>query len=69
MHGWGGPLLGGAYKYACIHGSYCSCWVSNVAVAIVAAVAAVAIAAAVVGCIIFLKELTTADQTQTQKKQ
>ena len=33
-------------------------------VAIVAVVAAVAIAAAAVGCIIFLKELTTADQTK-----
>lgn len=43
--------------------SICSCNVRCVDVIIIAAVATVAIAAAGVGCIIFLKELTTADQT------
>ena len=44
--------------------SICSCLLSCVGVAIVAAVATVAIAAAGVGCIIFLKELTMTNQTQ-----
>ena len=38
------------------------------AVANVAVVAAVAIAAAGVGCIVFLKELTMTDQTQEHSK-
>ena len=46
-----------------ISASVCSCHVSCVGVAIVTAAATVAIAAAGVGCIVFLKELTTADQT------
>ena len=60
VQGWGGLLLGGTYQCACVH-DYCSCRVSGVAVAIIAAVATVAIAAAGVGCIVFLKQLTTAD--------
>ena len=40
--------------------SICNCLVSCVGVAVVAAAAAVAIAAGGVGCIVFLKELTTA---------
>ena len=42
---------------------------SNVAVTIVATVVAVTIAAASVGCIIFLKELIMADQTQDSTKE
>ena len=37
-------------------------------IAVVAAVATVVIAAAGVGCIVFLKDLTMTDQTQEQSK-